>query len=117
MPLMRGRTSAGATKDSGPLAICVAKINLSLQNIQDWQTGSRPDRLAKCTGLTGGQYKRQRFISSRRHEFPSFSAKFLSVPEPQRRRPRHPGLNFKRAKNFGNAPLHEDEGKSANRLT
>jgi len=50
---MRGRTSAGATKDSGLLAICIAKINLSLQNIQDRQTGSRPDRLAKCTGLTG----------------------------------------------------------------
>jgi hypothetical protein len=43
--------------------------------------------------------------------------KILSVPDPQRRRPRHRGINFKRAKNFGNAPLHEDEGKSANRLT
>jgi hypothetical protein len=105
-------TSAGSTKDSTPLAICVAKINFSLQNIGTERRLRGRDRPTKYCGLTRAIIRNNRILFLRHHAFPSFFRKI-----PFRSRPRGDGgcvirVNFKRAKNFDNAPLHEDHGKA-----
>jgi hypothetical protein len=101
---------AGPSKDLGPVAICIAKTNLSLQNgpIHGWIN------LTNDAGLTGvpSYATTTPYFFFLRHEFPSFSETGLAGQEPTTMAAAPSGDPFNADHDFAHAPFHEDKGKA-----